>query len=261
MKKIFKKAHKITREMVKKYGVDYRTQFGLNLSYLLEIKEEEEEMKTSIEVKGFEIKVKGNGLWHYRNNELAAITEDFTSKNSYMTKENMVAIIYHVKTDLAEGKNGIVIKNTEFQELISIKEEIKVAIDKYFEELDNVKIGELSNYSYYLKEENEELKELDPDYYNEIEEKWLEDNKKYIVKIKDEWVKNEMGQMENVREFEFKKANIETIDKEIEERKNNKSESRKESERRYAELYELEETLSSEEFEDITGMKKSSEEY
>lgn len=40
MKKIFKEAHKMTKEMVKKYKVDYITQFGLNLSYLLEKKEE-----------------------------------------------------------------------------------------------------------------------------------------------------------------------------------------------------------------------------
>lgn len=42
MKKIFKKAHKMTREMVEKYGVDYQAQLGLNLSYLLEGEEEEE---------------------------------------------------------------------------------------------------------------------------------------------------------------------------------------------------------------------------
>lgn len=45
MKKIFKEAHKMTREMVEKYGVNYQVQFGLNLSYLLENKEEEEGME------------------------------------------------------------------------------------------------------------------------------------------------------------------------------------------------------------------------
>jgi hypothetical protein len=47
MKKIFREAHKMTREMVEKYGVDYQVQFGLNLAYLLE-KEGEKEM---VEVK------------------------------------------------------------------------------------------------------------------------------------------------------------------------------------------------------------------
>ena len=42
MKKMFKEAHKITKEMVNKYGVDYKTQFGLCLAYLLESKEEKE---------------------------------------------------------------------------------------------------------------------------------------------------------------------------------------------------------------------------
>ena len=43
MKKIFIEAHKMTREMVEEYGVDYQAQFGLCLSYLLN--KEEEEMK------------------------------------------------------------------------------------------------------------------------------------------------------------------------------------------------------------------------
>ena len=42
MKKIFKKAHELTRKMKESYPeVDYQTQFGLCLSYLLENKEEE----------------------------------------------------------------------------------------------------------------------------------------------------------------------------------------------------------------------------
>lgn len=42
MKKIFKEAHKMTREMVKEYKVNYQAQFRLNLSYLLNNKEEKE---------------------------------------------------------------------------------------------------------------------------------------------------------------------------------------------------------------------------
>ena len=41
MKKIFKEAHKMTREMVEKYGVDYKGQFAICLSYLLNKEEEE----------------------------------------------------------------------------------------------------------------------------------------------------------------------------------------------------------------------------
>lgn len=47
MKKVFKEAHKMTKEMVEKYGVDYQAQFGLNLSYLLENKEAEKMLKGS----------------------------------------------------------------------------------------------------------------------------------------------------------------------------------------------------------------------
>lgn len=48
MKKIFIEAHKMTREMVEEYEVDYQTQFGLNLSYLLNKKEEEEMLNEEI---------------------------------------------------------------------------------------------------------------------------------------------------------------------------------------------------------------------
>lgn len=54
MKKIFKEAHKMTREMVKEYGVDYKGQFAICLSYLLKNKEENG-MK---ELKGTEKQIK-----------------------------------------------------------------------------------------------------------------------------------------------------------------------------------------------------------
>src|SRR5699024_4476780 len=54
MKKIFIEAHKMTREMVNEYKVDYEAQSSLNLSYHLNNKEEKE-MK---ELKGTERQVK-----------------------------------------------------------------------------------------------------------------------------------------------------------------------------------------------------------
>ena len=50
MKKIFKEAHRMTREMVNEYGVDYKAQFSLCLSYLLE-KEKEEKRGMKIKMK------------------------------------------------------------------------------------------------------------------------------------------------------------------------------------------------------------------
>ena len=47
MKNLFKKAHKMTRGMVKEYEVDYQAQFGLCLSYLFEEEKEEKEMKVN----------------------------------------------------------------------------------------------------------------------------------------------------------------------------------------------------------------------
>lgn len=45
MKKIMKEAHRMTKEIVKNYEVEYRTQFRLCLAYLLNKKEEETMIK------------------------------------------------------------------------------------------------------------------------------------------------------------------------------------------------------------------------
>ncbi len=51
MKKVFKKAHEMTRKFVEEYGVDYQAQFGLCLSYLLDEKNKKEEGSMKIEMK------------------------------------------------------------------------------------------------------------------------------------------------------------------------------------------------------------------
>lgn len=40
MTNIMKEAHKLTKAMVEKYGVDYKAQFALNLEYLTELAKE-----------------------------------------------------------------------------------------------------------------------------------------------------------------------------------------------------------------------------
>ncbi|HBX47564.1 MAG TPA: hypothetical protein DEF85_01565 [Clostridiaceae bacterium] len=71
MKNLFKKAHKMAREMKEKYPeVDYHAQFGLCISFLLEEKEEEEmdntitfnEIKKMAEEEGLEA-----ALWEKYN--------------------------------------------------------------------------------------------------------------------------------------------------------------------------------------------------
>ena len=59
MKNLFKKAHKMTRKMVEEYGVDYRTQFSLCLSYLLEVEEDEMEEPKLLNINDWILKGKG----------------------------------------------------------------------------------------------------------------------------------------------------------------------------------------------------------
>lgn len=59
MKKVFKKAHEMTRKFVEEYGVDYQAQFGLCLSYLLEKEREERNMKIEMkELQGTKKQIK-----------------------------------------------------------------------------------------------------------------------------------------------------------------------------------------------------------
>lgn len=257
MKRIFKEAHKITREIVDKYGVDYRGQFAICLSYLLETKEEDEmkEIKNYIETKGFKIVVDGKDLRHFYNGKCVAITEKFTK--NYRTRENIVLILFTWTTGIAKGKSGITIKDTEFEELINIREESKKVIDRYFEKLDNVTLTGIGRglYAIYDKPEGfEEMKKLNKKYFEKIENNWIEENKKYFI-VTEKWVKNGIGQMEKEKKAIFKKENIEMKEKEIAERKV-KSEARKKSEERYNKLYELAETMNDEDFEDITGLRR-----
>ncbi len=71
MKKIFIKAHKMTREIVERYKVNYQAQFGLCVSYLLEEKEEEEEVLKKLQ--GSEKQIK----WA---NELLAKLEKYVDR-------------------------------------------------------------------------------------------------------------------------------------------------------------------------------------
>lgn len=59
MKKVFKKAHEMTRKFVEEYEVDYQAQFGLCLSYLLEKEREEGDMKIEMkELQGTKKQIK-----------------------------------------------------------------------------------------------------------------------------------------------------------------------------------------------------------
>lgn len=73
MKNIFKQAHKMTREIVEKYDVDYRVQFGLCLQFLFEESKEitnEEDLKERlVNVMEKESEIKLEEITHYSCNK------------------------------------------------------------------------------------------------------------------------------------------------------------------------------------------------
>lgn len=97
MKKIFKKAHEMTRKMVKEYEVDYQAQFGLNLSYLLKNKEEKE-MK---ELKPATLKL---GKWEYEI-ELRTDPKELAEELGIELEVAVKLSAMEVLTDNRFGKN------------------------------------------------------------------------------------------------------------------------------------------------------------
>lgn len=204
-------------------------------------------LKNYIEEKGFKIVVKGNSLEFYQEGKLAAETIGFINEGSTVKVNEETRGIRFSKTNFKDH-NGVAIKEESYKELLSIREEIMTAIDNYFNNLDNVKLEELSNGSIIISEKTEEykqLKDFNRNYFIDTEEKWLKENKKYFLKGKISR-KNIHGNIEYKTIYTFNKENI-SEEIEVKEVKVNK---------RYEELRRLAETMSDEDFEDTTGMKK-----
>lgn len=184
MKKIFKKAHEMTREFVKEYGVNYQAQFGLCLSFLFE-KERGMEM---VELKGTKKQVK----W-------AEDIRDSMIKGLEELKENE-NLRYHfgrditideVKETIAEIKK---IDSSKFfienryekgTEIVILIENIKKA-EETLAKISNLKLAELegseSQVNWAEKIRDEKLKRLaeiedwrwNEYYYNHDKEKVIE---------------------------------------------------------------------------------------
>lgn len=134
MKNLFKEAHKMTREIATKYEVNYQSQFGLVLSYLLENKEEEEKMLENL--KGTEKQVK---LANDIAKDINAILEDVkeglevyakTEKGAKRNVENFNNLISFFKTyenagDLINDFKEIVYKDTRHSKMNVFTEVLK----------------------------------------------------------------------------------------------------------------------------------------
>ena len=122
MRNIFLKAHEMTREMKREYPeVNYRAQFGLNLSYLLSNKEERQMIKFT----------KGNTEFvltnlDYNGDNLVCdvtINDDITTKGSFMIFPQGQGFLFNPAVEI-DGKpsNGVALP-----EEISYKELRKIA--------------------------------------------------------------------------------------------------------------------------------------
>ena len=101
MKNIMKEAHKMTREIKDKYPeVDYRTQLGLCMTYLLEKNEEEEKM---VEIKGTEKQVKlAEKIREKLTKDAERMIADYKDSDTNISKKRTArceAVLSHIQNE------------------------------------------------------------------------------------------------------------------------------------------------------------------
>ena len=108
MKKLFKEAHKMTRKFVEEYGVDYHAQFGLCLSYLLEIEKEEKEVKVNF--RGTEKQIKfANDIFEKTVGRVLEELEEAIAETEFRSekgKQRAIANLEETKERLQELDAG-----------------------------------------------------------------------------------------------------------------------------------------------------------
>ena len=220
-------------------------------------------IKNYVEEKGLRIEVDGNKLNYYKDNKLVAETWGFTNEDSIKDFGDMIGVRFHIAKDFLKKYSNIRLKKETYAKLVQIREDIKIAIDKYFENLDNVKLEKLSNNGIVINDKTEEYKklnELDSDYFYNTEENWIRKNKKYFTVTKSN-TKDDFGMIHQYTKYFFTKDNIAKVDKEIAEYKQTKEykekmKKKEESNNRFNELCKLAETMSNADFEDATGLSR-----
>jgi hypothetical protein len=238
MKKIFVEAHKMTREMVKKYEVDYQVQFGLCLSYLLN--EEEEEM-INFSKKGLKFEVEVTEKLTVYLEGKAIGESEYINK---LEKNNLIAFNDEVKAGPLKGMLGITVDEKVRNEILGEYEDNKNKIDKYFNEIEELEIEKIGHRNYYiLGESHKEIEKLNEGYFFRKKEEWIRNNKRNFM-LKDELTEAFESQTRKI--YIYKKG----YEKETAKKATNNNSSR------YNKLYEEAEKMTDEEFEDIYGVKR-----
>lgn len=151
------------------------------------------------------------------------------------------------------------ITNIEIREaILQAKIDNMKAIDNFFENIEKAELSELSNGSIVLNNTGG-VKLLDTSYFNEKLQKWIQENKKYFVKHNDLEEIDDM-MYDNIT-YTFNKNNTASIDEEIEDIKSTKEykerqDKIKQNEKKYFELNELANSLTDDDFEDVTGLAR-----
>lgn len=194
--------------------------------------------------KGLSVKVNGSEVKFYMDNDLVARTSYF---NNNEKQQGKIVVRFDNAWEKLKGFSGTTLTEEQYQEVINYQEETKKTIDNYFENLENAKLKLLSNGSIvFLKtEEQEELRDLNDSYFSDISYIWIRENTKNFTKER-----KTVNKGHGVMDIEV----IYTFDKE----KNEVAETKKQNKnnKRYDGLRELAQTMSDEDFEDVTGMKK-----
>lgn len=102
MSKIFTEAHRITRGMVEEYGMDYRAQFAITLSYLLN-KEEAEEVEPTRLIKQLMYK-DGSIAEDWKSYKELALWEKYGHRRLYVNDYNKGSYVCLLTNMVVDGR-------------------------------------------------------------------------------------------------------------------------------------------------------------
>lgn len=119
MKNIFKEAHKMTREMVKEYEVDYQAQFGLFVSFLVE-ETKGAKLETIKDIKGL-VKKQMDLVTTERNFDI--ITFEMNNWENYGKHRIYFNVSINTKGNTARNTNGYI--DVDSMRVFSTKKEVR----------------------------------------------------------------------------------------------------------------------------------------
>ena len=214
--------------------------------------------KNFITHKGVQIVVDNNSLRLEKDSKQLAICTNFLIKENLQEKDGQIAVKLTNRKGFLKDFGWMGLTKEQYQELIEIKENIKIEIATYFNNIEKAELKLINGMIRFIDEN--ELKELNETYYNQLSQEWIKKNKKSFIQ-NEEIQTDDFGMNSTKITYTFTKENKEIVAEQIKEEEKTeehiiKKEQEEKDDKLYQQLNKIAQDLSEEEFEDKTGRNK-----